>query len=107
MTLHFSEESGATGKTTKSSYMVKRHFVRVNRHSLIDQAIEFESGDPAFSGTKRMLWSLEPENDRSTLVRVEAHNAPSGIPADRAKGLHSPLENLARWPGPAHSKANR
>lgn len=97
MTLHFSDASAA-GKTTKNSDTVKGHFVRLKPNRLVDQAIDFESNDPAFAGTMRMIWSLEPESESSTLVRVEAHDVPVGIPpSDHAMGLRSSLENLARW----------
>lgn len=97
MTLHFSD-TNVPGKTTKNSDTVKGHFVRVEPDRLVDQAIEFESDDAAFAGTMRMLWSLDPESENSTVVRVEAHAVPPGIdPSDHAKGLSSSLENLARW----------
>ena len=96
MTLHFS--GNVTGKSAKSSDVVNGHFVRVEPDRLVDQAIQFESEDPAFSGTMRMLWSLEPAGNTATKVRVEAHNVPRGIdPADHAKGLKSSLDNLAKW----------
>ena len=98
MTLYFSDADGVPGKTTKNTDTINGHFVRVKPDELIDQAIEFDSDDPSFSGTMRMLWSIERASDTATIVRVEAHNVPSGIdPADHAKGLRSSLEKLARW----------
>jgi uncharacterized protein YndB with AHSA1/START domain len=97
MTLHFTN-ADTPGKTTRNSDTVNGHFLRVEPDRLVEQAIEFDSKDPAFAGTMRMLWSLEPRNENSTLVTVEAHDVPSGIdPGDHAKGLSSSLENLARW----------
>ena len=97
ITLHFPNKS-TPGKTTKNSDTVNGHFLRVEPDGLVEQAIEFDSMDPAFAGTMRMLWSLEPRSETSTLVKVEAHDVPSGIdPGDHAKGLSSSLENLARW----------
>jgi len=98
MTLHFNTGRTSEGKTTADSDTVNGRFVRLVPDSLVDQAVEFESDDPAFAGTMRMLWSLEPQGEASTLVRVEAHDVPRGIGrADHMEGLRSSLNNLEQW----------
>jgi hypothetical protein len=62
----------------------------------IEQAVVFDSEDPAFAGTM-ITWTFKaiPEG---TEVTVRCENVPEGIrPEDHAKGLGSTLENLAAF----------
>ena len=59
--------------------------------------VEFESDDPAYSGTMTMAWSLDPV-EGGTRVEVRAEDVPPGISAeDHAAGLASSLRNLADY----------
>ena len=63
----------------------------------IVQEVDFESDDPAFSGTMRMEWRVRSEADGTT-VEFEARDVPDGIRArDHAEGLASSLANLAAY----------
>ena len=58
---------------------------------------EFESKDAAFSGEMSVTWSFDAAPE-GTQVRVTAEKVPSGISQeDHDAGLHSSLENLARF----------
>ena len=64
--------------------------------STVVQEVDFESDDPAFAGTMRMIWSVEPQPSGS-LVTIRADNVPAGISAeDHQAGLSSSLDNLAK-----------
>jgi Activator of Hsp90 ATPase homolog 1-like protein len=59
--------------------------------------VEFESDDPAYSGTMRMTWSLDPV-EAGTRVEIRAEDVPPGISAeDHAAGLASSLRKLADY----------
>lgn len=84
-----------TGKTTSGSDVVEARFVELVPGVRVVQAVQFESEDPAYSGTMRMTWSLEPV-DGGTRVEVRADDVPRGIsPEEHAAGLESSLRNLA------------
>ena len=53
--------------------------------------------DPAFAGTMRMVWDLEPANGGTRVIFL-AEDVPPGISKeDHDSGLRSSLENLARY----------
>jgi hypothetical protein len=63
----------------------------------IEQAVTFESDDPAFSGEMRIAWILESVQN-GTLVTVRCEDVPLGICAeDHQEGLQSTLSNLAAF----------
>ena len=58
------------------------------------QLVRFRSDDPAFAGTMRMVWDLEPA-EGGTRVIFLAEDVPPGISKeDHDAGLRSSLENL-------------
>ena len=85
------------GKTTADSDVVTGRFIELVPGERFAQDADFASDDPAFAGTMRMTWMLEPAAD-GTLVRVRADDVPHGITAeDHAVGLASSLANLAAF----------
>ncbi|HEX4937139.1 MAG TPA: SRPBCC domain-containing protein [Candidatus Kapabacteria bacterium] len=72
-------------------------FTKLEYGQRIEQAVDFQSEDPAFAGTMRVTWTLQPVED-GTLVSVRAEDVPDGIlPDDHAAGMRASLENLARF----------
>ncbi len=85
------------GKTSDDSDEVNVRLVRLDENKTIEQAVTFESDDPAFSGTMKIIWVFEPAVN-GTLVTVRCENVPEGIrQEDHETGLHSTLDNLASF----------
>jgi uncharacterized protein YndB with AHSA1/START domain len=94
ITLMFGD-SHTQGKSTSTSDVVKGQFVALEPNRHVTQSFEFESSDPAFSGTMTMTWTLTPHAD-GTVLAVTAENVPAGIRAeDHEAGIASSLANLA------------
>jgi len=86
-----------SGKTFADADEVEVRFVKLGSHERIEQAVTFESDDPAFSGEMRIAWILEPVQN-GTLVTVRCEDVPVGIGAeDHQAGLESTLGNLAAF----------
>lgn len=91
------DDAGAAGKSSADSDVVEARFVEIVPGVRLVQAVEFESDDPAFSGTMTMTWRLDPV-ESGTRVEVRAEDVPPGISAaDHAAGLASSLRNLADY----------
>jgi uncharacterized protein YndB with AHSA1/START domain len=82
------------GKTSADADDVTVRLTRLVPGHAIEQEIDFESEDPAFGGTMRMIWSLVPERD-GTLVTVRAEDVPAGCAAG-AVGEVAQYENAYR-----------
>lgn len=97
LVLAYDDASGAPGKTDAESDVAEVRIARVVPGEVVEQLVDFESGDPAFRGTMRMTWSVRPTED-GTVVEFAARDVPSGIRArDHAEGLTSSLANLAAY----------
>jgi len=97
MRLTYNASQHAPGKTSEDSDEVQVRFVKLVPNERIEQAVTFDSQDPAFSGEMRITWVLEPARD-GTLVTVRCDDVPSGIRAeDHQAGLTSTLDNLAAF----------
>ena len=97
MRLTYNDPQRGAGKTSEGADEVEVRFVKLEPHEKIEQAVTFESSDPAFSGEMRMTWTLQPIQD-GTLVTVRCENVPPGIrPEDHQTGLSSTLRNLAAF----------
>lgn len=96
--LTYDETSPASvGKTEGRTDVSTGRFLTLEPGRRIVQSVEFESTDVAFAGEMLMTWVFEP-TPAGTKVTITAENVPSGIsPADHDAGLHSSLENLARF----------
>lgn len=91
------EEAASAGKSGADSDVVEARFVEIVPGVRVVQAVEFESDDPAYAGTMRMTWTLEPV-EGGTRVEIRAEDVPPGISAeDHAAGLASSLRNLADY----------
>jgi uncharacterized protein YndB with AHSA1/START domain len=95
--LTYKEPQGMPGKTSADTDEVEVRFTKLVPNMRIEQAVTFESDDPAFSGEMQIAWILEPDQ-RGTLVTVRCENVPLGIGADdHQAGLGSTLANLAAF----------
>jgi uncharacterized protein YndB with AHSA1/START domain len=94
MTLTFADPATG-GKSGENRDVVEGRFVELIPPRHISQLFTFKSSDPAFAGTMKMVWTLEPAGD-GTLVSVAAEDVPPGIsPEDHEAGMASSLANLA------------
>ena len=97
MQLAYATPRHKPGKTSADSDEVEVRFIRLVPDERIEQAVRFDSGDPAFRGEMRMTWRLEPVPG-GTRVTVRCENVPAGIRReDHDAGLQATLANLARF----------
>jgi uncharacterized protein YndB with AHSA1/START domain len=97
MVLEYDDASDVDAKSTADSDIVEARYVEIVKDERVVQAIEFESDDPAFSGTMVMTWSVH-RSDAGTRVEFVADDVPDGISAeDHAAGMTSSLANLAAY----------
>ncbi|MDB5556271.1 MAG: Aha1 domain family protein [Rhizobium sp.] len=97
MVLRYEGAEHTPGKSSEHSDVVEGRFVELVPNVRVVQEIDFESDDPAFAGTMRMIWSLVPVA-AGTEVAIACENVPDGISQeDHAVGLTSSLENLAAF----------
>lgn len=95
MALRYNEGGG--GKTTDNADVVDSEFAELVPGQRVVWLVRFKSDDPAFRGTMRMVWDLEPA-EGGTRVIILAEDVPEGIKKeDHDAGLRSSLENLARY----------
>jgi uncharacterized protein YndB with AHSA1/START domain len=95
MALHY--DTPGHGKTRDDTDMVESEFAELVPGHRVVQLVRFRSDDPAFAGTMRMVWDLEPA-DGGTRVIILAEDVPPGISKeDHDTGLRSSLQNLARY----------
>lgn len=92
MALHYG--TPGHGKTTADTDVVESEFAELVPGQRVVQLVRFRSDDPAFAGTMRMVWDLEPA-EGGTRVIFLAEDVPPGISKeDHDAGLRSSLENL-------------
>ena len=97
MRLTYNEPQHTPGKTSADADEVEVRFVKLVPYERIEQAVTFESDDPAFSGEMRIAWILNPVQS-GTLVTVRCEDVPVGVEAeDHQAGLESTLSNLAAF----------
>lgn len=97
MRLTYKEPQPAPGKTSRDTDEVEVRLRKLEVGKRIEQEVVFESDDPAFAGTMRMVWTFTPK-DAGTLVSIRAENVPAGIsPQDHEVGMNASLENLAAF----------
>jgi uncharacterized protein YndB with AHSA1/START domain len=97
LVLTYADGSSTSGKSTPTSDVVEARFIEVVPDVRVVQAVDFDSEDPAFSGTMTMNWELSTEDD-GTRVTIRAQNVPFGISAaDHITGMQSSLANLAAY----------
>lgn len=94
MRLTYLDPQAGRGKTADDADEVEVRLLRIVEGERIEQAVVFESDDPAFAGTMRMVWTFAAEA-RGTRVTVRAEDVPDGIrPEDHEVGLNATLSNL-------------
>lgn len=99
MRLTFIDPQQGRGKTSGDSDEVEVRLIRLIEGERIEQAIEFDSEDPDFSGVMRMTWIFR-SGKIGTLVTIRAENVPPGIRAeDHEAGMNATLENLESFLG--------
>ncbi|MDG2534465.1 SRPBCC family protein [Sphingomonas sp. HITSZ_GF] len=98
MALHYADaDHAAPGKTSEHDDIVEVRFVALNPGREIVQSAVFDAEDPAFAGTMRMHWTLEPA-EGGTRVAITCDDVPQGIgKQDHVRGLKSSLANLAAF----------
>ena len=97
MRLRYRDPGSGRGKTSDDADDVEVRLTKIEAGRLIEQAVTFESDDPAFAGVMRMTWTFQPEAS-GTLVTVRAEDVPEGIRAsDHEAAMAGSLENLARY----------
>lgn len=85
------------GKTTEDTDVVDCEFAELVPGHRVVQLVRFKSDDPAFAGTMRMVWDLEPAQGGTRVIFL-AEDVPPGISKeDHDTGLRSSLANLARY----------
>jgi uncharacterized protein YndB with AHSA1/START domain len=95
MAFVYDDAAGHPGKSTADSDVFRGRFVELVPDERIVEAVEFESADPAFSGTMTMTTTLSPVTG-GTKVTFAATEVPAGISdADHKAGMESTLKNLA------------
>ena len=97
MRLTYADPQQGRGKSSDDSDEVEVRLTKLEPGRRIEQQITFESEDPTFAGTMRMIWTFEPA-ESGTVVTVCAGNVPSGIqPEDHEAGMNASLRNLAAF----------
>lgn len=97
MRLTFQQPQYSAGKTTADSDEVTVRFIKLVPNERIEQAVVFNSPDPAFAGEMQMTWTFTAQAD-ATLVTVRCEQVPAGIHAeDHRTGLMASLNNLAAY----------
>lgn len=91
------EDAGSHGKTSDNADVFEGRFAELVPDRRVVELIQFESDDPAFAGTMRIVTTLEPV-DGNTRVTVSCEDVPLGIGEDdHREGIASSLENLAAF----------
>ncbi|KQU63983.1 ATPase [Aminobacter sp. DSM 101952] len=91
------EEAGSHGKTSDNADVFEGRFAELVPDKRVVELVGFESDDPAFAGTMRIVTTLAPV-DGGTLVSVSCEDVPAGIGEDdHREGIASSLENLAAF----------
>jgi uncharacterized protein YndB with AHSA1/START domain len=92
-----SSEKEHRGKTTEKTDTFTARFVELSPFERIVQAVNFESGDPAFAGEMTMVMTFT-DAESGTDVSITCQNIPPGVrPEDNEAGCRLSLEQLARW----------
>ena len=91
------DNAAISGKSGGNEDIAEARFVELVPDQRIVQEVDFVSDDADFQGTMTMSTLLTSLGDE-TEVRFIVENVPEGISAeDHAEGMHSSLENLARF----------
>jgi uncharacterized protein YndB with AHSA1/START domain len=87
---------GGTGKSAPHTDTYHGHFVKLVPDEQVVELFEFETADPALSGTMTMTTTLT-DTDGGTDVLVVPEGIPDHVPAaDNETGTRMALANLAK-----------
>ncbi|HIT75844.1 MAG TPA: SRPBCC domain-containing protein [Candidatus Avipropionibacterium avicola] len=97
MVLKYVDARQSPGKSTADEDVSVSRFIEIVPDHRVVQDIDFESDDPAFSGTMRLTWQVDPLNGgHASVVEMRAEHVPYGIDqSDHLAGMSSSLANLA------------
>lgn len=97
MAFIYDDASVAQGKTSPREDVFEGRFAELAPDERIVEEVDFESPDPTFAGTMRVITTLAPAAG-GTLVTLTCENVPSGISeAAHQVGMASTLKNLAAF----------
>jgi uncharacterized protein YndB with AHSA1/START domain len=97
LVLTYDDGAGGKGKSSDHDDVVEGRFAELDPEERIVEEVRFESDDPAFAGTMRVITTLAPVQD-GTKVTISAEDVPPGISeADHLQGMESTLKNLANF----------
>ena len=97
MRLTYAAHDRGHGKSSEDADEMTVQLTRLVPGRTVEQAVVFESADPAFAGTMRMTWTMEAMGDR-TLVTFRAEDVPVGIRAeDHVAAMTASLDQLVRF----------
>ena len=87
---------GARGKTSENKDSFKGRFTKLIPYKIIEEIIEFDSGDPSFKGEMKMKAYLLDNDEGGTQVTLLFQDIPEGIPPeDNEEGSRQSLNKLA------------
>jgi len=87
---------GARGKTSENKDSFKGRFTKLIPYKIIEEIIEFDSGDPSFKGEMKMNAYLLDNDEGGTQVTLLFQDIPEGIrPEDNEEGSRQSLNKLA------------
>jgi uncharacterized protein YndB with AHSA1/START domain len=91
------------GKSSAHTDTYHGHFVSLIPNSLVVEAMEFETTDPAMSGEMTVTYTLSPSRDGTNLLAVH-EGLPEGVrPADNELGWRMSLDKLAALAEGSHA----
>ena len=101
MRLTYPATAYGAGKTSADADDVDVRFVRIVPEACIEEAVRFESDDPAYAGEMRITWLLAPSGDgegATTRVTVRCEQVPRGVDAaEHVAALQCTLVQLAAF----------
>src|SRR4051794_12117590 len=77
MRLTYEGSGRGAGKTSEDADEVEVRFVKLVPGERIEQAVTFDSDDPAFAGAMRITWTFVP-GPGGTLIPVRCEDVPAG-----------------------------
>jgi uncharacterized protein YndB with AHSA1/START domain len=93
--LSYDDPANRVGKSGDNRDVVEGRIAELDPEERIVEEVTFQSDDPSFAGTMRVVTTLAPVQG-GTKVTISAENVPPGVSeADHLEGMNSTLKNLA------------
>jgi uncharacterized protein YndB with AHSA1/START domain len=97
MRLTYKEPQHTPGKTSEDVDEVEVRFIKLIPNQRIEQAVTFNSDDPALSDEMCITWTFSAVQN-GTLVTVRCEDVPAAVcQEEHEAGLKSTLSNLAAF----------